>query len=59
MTKTIPVLYRNGVLVPQVDLEGFEEGEPFDIQVPDVEELKLLAGDGDEPSWNTEQQPWT
>lgn len=49
MTKTIPVLYRNGVLVPQAELEGFEEGERFDIQVPDVEELELLVGDGDEP----------
>jgi predicted DNA-binding antitoxin AbrB/MazE fold protein len=49
MAKTIPVVYHNGVLVPQVELEGFEEGQHFDIQVPDAEELDLLAGDGDEP----------
>ena len=49
MAKTIPVIYRNGVLVPQVPLEGFDEGKRFDIQIPDEEELKLLSGNGDEP----------
>lgn len=49
MAQTIPVLYRNGVLVPQVELEGFAEGERFDVQIPDMEEIELLAGDGDEP----------
>lgn len=49
MAKTIPVVYHNGVLVPQVELEGFVEGQRFDIQIPDTEELELLSGDGDEP----------
>ncbi|MFQ5342380.1 MAG: hypothetical protein ACE5F6_12610 [Anaerolineae bacterium] len=49
MAKTIPVIYHNGTLVPQVELEGFDEGDQFDIQVPDAYEMDLLAGDGDEP----------
>ncbi|OGO41184.1 MAG: hypothetical protein A2Z04_09145 [Chloroflexi bacterium RBG_16_57_9] len=50
MAKTIPVMYRNGVLVPQVELEGLNEGQRFYVQVPDVEELDLISGNGDE-SW--------
>lgn len=49
MSKTIPVVYHNGVLVPQVELEGLEEGQRLDIQVPELEEMDMLSGDGDEP----------
>ena len=45
MSKTIPVLYRDGLLVPQIELEGFEEGQRFEIEVPDAEELALVNGD--------------
>ena len=39
------VLYRDGVFVPQIELDGFEEGQRFDIKVTDEEELDLLNGD--------------
>jgi hypothetical protein len=31
-------------------LEGLDEGQRFEIQIPEAEELALLGGDGDE-SW--------
>lgn len=48
MAKTIPVVYHNGVLIPQVELAGIEEGQRFEIQFPEPGEVELL-GDGDEP----------
>ncbi len=49
MVKTIPVIYRDGVLIPQVALEDLDEGQRFDIQIPEAEELDLPGDNGGEP----------
>jgi hypothetical protein len=34
MYQVVPVMYREGLLVPEVQIEGFQEGQRFELLVP-------------------------
>ena len=48
MYQVVPVVYREGLLVPEIQIEGFGEGQRFELLVPNEKEA-LLFPIGDEP----------
>jgi hypothetical protein len=42
MYQVVPVVYREGLLVPEVQIEGFQEGQRFELLVPNEKEVLLF-----------------
>ena len=47
MSQVVPVIYREGMLVPQVQLENVEEGQRFEILIPEPDEKAFLQDASD------------
>lgn len=50
MSQVVPVIYREGMLVPQVQLENIEEGQRLEILIAEPDEMASLQSNND--SWS-------
>jgi hypothetical protein len=48
MYQVVPVVYRKGLLVPEVEIGCFQEGQRFELLVPNEKEILLFPIE-DEP----------